>query len=640
MNITSNLRQLDAQLLQAAYKLQLALPEDHQEQPICMRVQQVRKALVAKQEERLTRAQSQTITDLLGTLGQPARVSPQKNRPAQPPLQLLPPPSIPSSILGLITRFSPIEEASPTLQRLATTLATTFERPVDATAEGEAFRGREKGQIAHQIELFLQDPTKPLDLAQNIAARSSITDCDFLIPLFEKATSEQLHAIVQALVTHMPHLESFSFHNCPVTPATLDLLQNCKNLRSLSLKAFPIAHGGRLDITDLHLTAISKLTNLTSLTLERCELTTSAGFQALRSLVKLEKFQAHSCIIGPSEFELLSQLPNLQSLWLCDLNFTQEFLQSLGHFPQLQSLELSFCRLPETALQQIAKSKNLKKLHLNNCTYASQDLPYFASMQSLTELHLGYCSIQREGGHKTRLNNDDFVHIANCSQLRVLDLANADIGNGRLALLSGMKTLEELDASYTQITDNDLAYLASLTHMRLLSIGNTQITDAGLAHLLPLQQLRELRLFATRITNNGLQHIAQFPLLRCLLLNQTGIDNNGLIHLGKLLNLSKLSLTENQIGDAGLQHLQQLTKMQTLSLGATQITTAGLQYLHQMAELTDLELFETAVDDSVIDSLQHWKSLCRLLLGHLSLEALQQITAILTRRKFARERGE
>jgi hypothetical protein len=83
----------------------------------------------------------------------------------------------------------------------------------------------------------------------------------------------------------------------------------------------------------------------------------------------------------------------------------------------------------------------------------------------------------------------------------VLQMANPDVTDETLDVLTGMTELRELDLNDTRITDSGLAKLAELGTLRTLRLKNTPITDAGFRdHLLPLDGLKELDLRGTKVT--------------------------------------------------------------------------------------------------------------------------------------------
>ena len=111
----SNLQQLNTELLQAAQELQLKLPQDCRKLSICKRIELIREALFERQQERLTKEQSQTITRLLEQLGNPAK---------KQPLPQCAPLSLPPGVLGIVASFTDLEEAQPALVALGTTFRT------------------------------------------------------------------------------------------------------------------------------------------------------------------------------------------------------------------------------------------------------------------------------------------------------------------------------------------------------------------------------------------------------------------------------------------------------------------------------------------------------------------------------------
>lgn len=83
----------------------------------------------------------------------------------------------------------------------------------------------------------------------------------------------------------------------------------------------------------------------------------------------------------------------------------------------------------------------------------------------------------------------------------VLQMANPDVTDKTLGVLSGMDQLRELDLNETGVTDVGLAQLAALTRLERLRLANTGITDAGFrAFLMPHPGLLELDVRGTSIS--------------------------------------------------------------------------------------------------------------------------------------------
>jgi len=539
------------------------------------------------------------------------------------PKRALPP--LPSEALGLIAGCVDLSNAMPALNQLA----ALFQRPTDAAIQ-ETFRGREKQQLFQQIQLFLQNPTQPLDLNQPILSRATITDLCFLRPLFEKASSEQLHTIITALLPLTPLVESIDFSNCrALTPATLASLQGFQKLRSLTIYSYP----GLNIVTDAHLVAIGTLSHLTSLKLTCGSQVTPAGLSQLSSLSQLQELDFERHPIGYAELELVSNMTQLRSLSLhCYITFTDEMAGLLAKLQELESLALFSCTFPGETLQHVARLQKLTKLTLNGSQIAEESLPYFARMLQLEKFGFESGKILR-AGDPSDLRGTDLQHFAGLIQMRKIDLRHTQLESGSLHHFAGMEALEELKLGSTQIGDEDLRSLRALTQLQVLELGSTAVTNEGLPHLVGMKQLRILALDFRPITDKGLQHLAPLTQLQELGLAETKITNTGLAILSQMTELRKLGLLRTKIGDTGLKHIANCTQMEGIVLAETRVTDAGTQHLRRMTRMRWINAYNTQISDATFMHLVDMHQLTSLYLEHTNvtnyaLDALQQMKSL------------
>ena len=100
-----------------------------------------------------------------------------------------------------------------------------------------------------------------------------------------------------------------------------------------------------------------------------------------------------------------------------------------------------------------------------------------------------------------KVNNEDMNRLANMTELVLLGLEVADIGDDDLKYLVGMTKMEHLFLSgNTQISDIGLKHLVGMTKMRDLTLTNTEITDEGLKYLAGMKNLKWLHLEGTHVT--------------------------------------------------------------------------------------------------------------------------------------------
>jgi hypothetical protein len=102
----------------------------------------------------------------------------------------------------------------------------------------------------------------------------------------------------------------------------------------------------------------------------------------------------------------------------------------------------------------------------------------------------------------TGWNGKSYAFLAQKSDAVVLQMANADVTDETLKLISGMEKLRELDLNDSRVTDSGLKSLAGLTSLQRLYLRGTKITDAGFReHLMPLANLQRINLEQTAISD-------------------------------------------------------------------------------------------------------------------------------------------
>lgn len=153
----------------------------------------------------------------------------------------------------------------------------------------------------------------------------------------------------------------------------------------------------------------------------------------------------------------------------------------------------------------------------------------------------------------------DFAHLQELTHLKILELTNAEITNGRLTYLRGMSQLQALSLSKnSQITDDGVAIIQKLKQLKRLFLSETHVTDAGLTHLEPLSNLVWLDLGETQVTDAGLVHLQKMADLRNLFLTGTQVTDAGLVHVRKMGELRNLYLANTQVTDEGCRELQKV----------------------------------------------------------------------------------
>lgn len=79
----------------------------------------------------------------------------------------------------------------------------------------------------------------------------------------------------------------------------------------------------------------------------------------------------------------------------------------------------------------------------------------------------------------TGWDRDDYSFLAERPEIEILEMANPDVSDATLDLLTALPRLKELTLNDAQITDEGLAKLAALPALEILRIARTPITPDG-----------------------------------------------------------------------------------------------------------------------------------------------------------------
>lgn len=212
--------------------------------------------------------------------------------------------------------------------------------------------------------------------------------------------------------------------------------------------------------------------------------------------------------------------------------------------------------------------------------------------------HLKRCESYPAQQRRTRpVDATDLLFLKPLAELRQLELANTDIDDDSLAVLSHLKNLETLYLYHPQgrTTDAAMKHIGRLTKLKVLRMSSTQVTDAGLIHLASLENLREIWL-PRRVTDAGLLHLRGFRHLEYLWMTPEMTDNGvAALHAHPHLRILWLPYT---ITDAGLAHLRALSKLEELHLSSKHVTDAGLAYIGECNNLKKLYLLDMNISDN------------------------------------------
>ncbi|XP_034023049.1 uncharacterized protein si:ch73-173p19.1 isoform X1 [Thalassophryne amazonica] len=404
--------------------------------------------------------------------------------------------------------------------------------------------------------------------------------------------------LAELLLNHMirerllrPRILEF-FFGCPLQKFVLNCYPYSTNelLRQLraftALKYLSLVHSPL--ITDFGLSVLSNLVKLQHLNLASCSKLTDSCLQhvtGLRNLSFLSLDQTKVTDAGMMLY-LQSAPSSLTQLSLNQTAVTEATLAVLPTcVPQLWLLSIKHTMI--TDVSALSELTNLQTLYLDGTEVTEVSLEKLATHPALSSLSLAGIPVV-DGNHALQIISD--------LKLTQLTLPGRHcVTDSGLSFLSRLSLLSELDLKdYTQVTNQGVSQLSSLIRLKKLSLSNTQVTDAGLPPLRGLQELEELCLDRTAVTSRGAAElIVCLPHLQVLGLASTQVgDNivrNGLIHCKQLV---KLNLSRTRITDNGLKFLKNI-RLAQVNLDGTGVSQTGIASLLSLANIGSVRASNT-----------------------------------------------
>jgi Leucine-rich repeat (LRR) protein len=254
-------------------------------------------------------------------------------------------------------------------------------------------------------------------------------------------------------------------------------------------------------------------------------------------------------VLDDSDRSVISQLPDLNSLWLRGDEASGKFLSGLRSGSRLEEIGLCYEPIPEDGLRHISTLKSLQRLSLHMSPITDADLSRLGPMPGLRSIYI----------------------------FTAPNVTDTGIGH-----IAKMKDVERLDLHEVAITDISLVHIASMTSIKTVDMGSLaslKITDAGLKHLQGKTSLIGLGIDGSSVTDAGLVHLVKLKNLQELGLGSTAVSDAGLATLSGLTNLEYLNLRGTKVTDVGLEQLKGLTHLSRLELTGTAVTPAGADRL-------------------------------------------------------------
>lgn len=243
-------------------------------------------------------------------------------------------------------------------------------------------------------------------------------------------------------------------------------------------------------------------------------------------------------------------------------------------------------------------------VHLQHSSLLAIELPGFAPIaQPWVSAIAAHSELERLDLSSAPLLTDVHLQVLRGAlpALREINLSNCQVGNGTLAVLGTMHSLQMLQLEgLTRLTDSGVAQLEQLPSLRWLSLAGcdaltdasvesvsrvsaalrhlsvqrcARLTDASAARLPTMRSLRSLKLgWCPRLSSSALGELSALSGLTALDVSHTALDDMGLVAICKgVRRLRELSLRGCAVSDAAVSRCSMLKQLRTLCLRSCEI---------------------------------------------------------------------
>lgn len=271
-----------------------------------------------------------------------------------------------------------------------------------------------------------------------------------------------------------------------------------------------------------------------------------------------------------------------QPEWIARLGGTVE----TGKAGEIVAVQLRGTWVNDSELLDLAALPSLERLDLSHTRISDEGLLFLRPAKRIRELNLLYAE---------QITDQGMNAIKQWGELRSLNVRGTRIGDGTMAVASGLPQIESLDVTGTAITENGLDSLIPLVKLKRLEMGRNRLREDSLVILRLLTDLEWLDLSGPRSVNRNqrtdgnamapalVDAIGELSHLRVLKLGHLPIDSDGLKALAaKLGRVESLGLELcPRIDDASLAVLASWRSLKQVDLQETAATVAALRKLQE-----------------------------------------------------------
>ncbi|MCA9803139.1 MAG: protein kinase, partial [Cyanobacteria bacterium HKST-UBA02] len=213
---------------------------------------------------------------------------------------------------------------------------------------------------------------------------------------------------------------------------------------------------------------------------------------------------------------------------------------------------------------------------------------------------------------QNNLDLDCLSTLCSFKHLRILKLAQTNLNDDALKVISRIRTLEALDLDGCKgFTDRGVAYLEALPAVSSIILRSTAITDESLKTLAAIPKLCSIVVEDTGVTDEGLAKISHCRNIKMLYLrNCKNVSARGFAMICRSMPwLTALSLGGPAIGPGYLEPVAALKNLYDLNLLNCRIGPADLKAIGALPQLGVLYLSKGEFADRDLKSLYGLKNI-------------------------------
>lgn len=238
----------------------------------------------------------------------------------------------------------------------------------------------------------------------------------------------------------------------------------------------------------------------------------------------------------------ISQLPNLEALYIGGNSITREGAAAIGTMRSLKILDISCNNIGPAGADDICNLENLRELKITNNNLTNAASRSFRKLKNLEKLNIS-------GNQLEHVAIDEMGHQENLKQLAISYNLIGNLGAEKISQL--------------------------MPNLQYLRIRNGVLDVEALESISRMRNLKWLSVNFNPIGDEGARAISQSQSLERLIMENCGIRDDGAIALGTMKNLKELFLSFNLISDRGAEGFLHSHSLRRLPIVYTN-TVSGL----------------------------------------------------------------